>query len=183
MDHQMDQTECALSAFEAFYRRHAPGILASVRQHISSPEDAEDLLMEIFLAALQRQELICNMGGEMQLAWLRRVAHNKLVDFYRRTVRRLAVPIDEHMNVLHNQEQEPEFVVLRQEQYAWLHTHLNNLSEAQKEVLHLRFIGGLRCVEIAALLHKREGAIRMLLARALNSLRSHYEYQGKEIEL
>jgi len=41
-------------------------------------------------------------------------------------------------------------------------------------------VAGLRCVEIAQLQNKREGAVRMLLARALNSLRSLYEQQQKE---
>lgn len=178
----MDQSEFGAATFEELYHRHAPNILVSLRRHISSPEDAEDLLMEIFLAAFQRRETVCTMSDKMQLAWLRRVAHNKLVDFYRRTARKPMLPIDEHTNVLYNHEQEPEFVVIRQENYAWLQAHLHNLSAAQQEVVRLRFGRGLRCVEIAKLLNKREGAIRMLLARSLNMLRSFYDYEREEIE-
>lgn len=177
----MDQSEFGTSAFGELYRRHAPNILVSLRRHISSPEDAEDLLMEIFLAAFQRQTSVCTMSDEMQLAWLRRVAHNKLVDFYRRTARKPILPIDEHAHVLSNHEQEPEFVVIRQENYTWVQAHVKNLSSAQQEVMYLRFGRGLRCVEIAKLLNKREGAIRMLLARSLNTLRSFYKSQREEI--
>jgi RNA polymerase sigma-70 factor, ECF subfamily len=52
---------------------------------------------------------------------------------------------------------------------------LQRLSAVQQEVLQLRFIGGLRCTEIAVLLNKREGAIRSILSRALNGLRKYYE--------
>src|SRR5712671_1872271 len=52
------------------YQRYAPAILTYIRRHISSPEDAEDLLVEVFLAALERNNLLCLNEGE-QLAWLR----------------------------------------------------------------------------------------------------------------
>ena len=35
------------------YRKHAPGLLAYVRMHITSVEDAEDLVVEVFMAALE----------------------------------------------------------------------------------------------------------------------------------
>lgn len=178
----MDQSEFGGSAFETLYRRYAPNILVSLRRHVSSPEDAEDLLMEIFLAAFQRQDLLCRVDDTAQLAWLRRVAHNKLVDFYRRTARRPVVPLEEYTDQLYDDEQEPESVLIHQENVVWLQTHLQSLSEAQQEVLHLRFGGGLRCVEIAKLLNKREGAVRMLLARSLNALRSRYTRQKEGIE-
>jgi RNA polymerase sigma factor (sigma-70 family) len=58
---------------------------------------------------------------------------------------------------------------------AFLYKYLQHLSEIQQEVLQLRFIGGLRCTEIALLLKKREGTIRSILSRALNELRKYYE--------
>src|SRR5260370_34849449 len=65
------------------YQRHAPSILTYIRRHISSPEDAEDLLVEVFLAALEHNNMLCLNEGE-QLAWFRRVAHNNLIHSYRR---------------------------------------------------------------------------------------------------
>ncbi len=68
----------------------------------------------------------------------------------------------------------PEKLVIQREEAAYLRVYLQNLSQIQQEVLQLRFIGGLRCTEIAVLLHKREGAVRSILSRALNELRKHY---------
>ncbi len=50
------------------YQRYAPGILTYIRRHISSPEDAEDLLVEVFLAALERNNLLCLNEGEQLYA-------------------------------------------------------------------------------------------------------------------
>ncbi|HZR41762.1 MAG TPA: sigma factor-like helix-turn-helix DNA-binding protein [Ktedonobacteraceae bacterium] len=61
------------------------------------------------------------------------------------------------------------------EEYAHLHAHLEKLSPIQREALRLRFANGLRCSEIATVLGKRDGTVRVLLSRALNFLRSIYE--------
>jgi DNA-directed RNA polymerase specialized sigma24 family protein len=47
-------------------------------------------------------------------------------------------------------------------------------------VLQLRFGSGLRCTEIALVLNKSEGAVRMLLYRTIQTLRDVYASAGKE---
>jgi len=68
------------------YQRYAPELLLYIRRHVPSQEDAEDVLLEVFIAALENPRL-SDMRQQEQLAWLRRVAHNKFVDFLRRSVR------------------------------------------------------------------------------------------------
>jgi RNA polymerase sigma-70 factor (ECF subfamily) len=43
--------------------------------------NAEDLLLEVFVAALNNQHL-SHLGDEQQLAWLRRVARNKVIQLF-----------------------------------------------------------------------------------------------------
>jgi len=68
------------SPIARLYQHYWLTILASIRQHISSREDAEDILLEVFVAALESTSLL-TMGEKQQLVWLRRVAHNKCVDY------------------------------------------------------------------------------------------------------
>ncbi len=70
----------------ALYDRYASAILAFLGRHTTSPEDAEDLLVEVFLAALDKPDLT-SLSPEHQQAWLYRVASNKLVDHLRRVSR------------------------------------------------------------------------------------------------
>ena len=51
---------------------------------------------------------------------------------------------------------------------------LQRLPGLQQQVVHLRFVYGLRCQEITEVLGKKEGAVRKLLWRALNLVRSLY---------
>lgn len=79
---RLNETPAAL-----LYQRYAPAIFAYLRLHISIWEDAEDVLLEVFLAALEDDRLEAVPEDE-RLAWLRGVAHHKLVDYYRRHTRR-----------------------------------------------------------------------------------------------
>ena len=92
------------SSVAALYERHAATILLYIRRHVPSPEDAEDLLLEVFLAA-HRNQVLLTLSEEQQLAWLRRVAHNKFIDHHRRTARRVAVPLEEVVETMFDDEQ------------------------------------------------------------------------------
>src|SRR5258708_23402154 len=74
------------SAMGQLYQQHAPAIYAYVRLRVSSQEDAEDILLDIFAAALENPTFTLWPEGE-QLAWLRTVTRNKIVDWYRRANR------------------------------------------------------------------------------------------------
>ena len=165
------------SPIAALYEREALTIFAYILRRVSTREDAEDLLFEVFLAALE-YETIADLPEEKQRAWLLRVAHNKIVDHHRYTVRHLSVPLEDVTETLYGAEDmEPDQVYLQQEEYALLHTNLARLPALQQEIVHLRFTMGLRYAEIARLLNKREGAVRVLLSRSLHFLRTIYQHR------
>jgi RNA polymerase sigma factor (sigma-70 family) len=156
----------------ALYRSYAPALFAYIRHHTAASNDAEDILTEVFIGALRHD--LSNMSVDQQRAWLWTVARNKVNDYYRQVHRRPQVSLEALGETLEGGTT-PELMALQQEEVAFLHKYLQRLSVAQREVLQLRFIGGLRSTEIAVLLNKREGAIRSILSRALNELRKHYE--------
>src|SRR5579883_587658 len=164
------------------YERHAPALFAYLRQKTASREDAEDILAQVFVAAIE-QEAIAALSEREQVAWLWRVARNKSVDAYRRSRLRQGMDLEELTDLLYdeNEQHAPEQVSLRREEYARLHAHIARLSPLQQKTLHLRFANELRCSEIAQVLGKREVAVRVMLSRTLNFLRGLYEKdQGGE---
>jgi RNA polymerase sigma factor (sigma-70 family) len=163
----------------ALYERYATTVLTYLRRRLPSREDAEDLLLEVFLAAFERNSLM-GLAEEERSAWLRQVARNKLTDFYRRAGRRSSVALDGVEDLLYDEALDPEQVALRHEEERRLHLAIKQMPPAAQEVLRLRFANGLRCTQIAGMLGKREGAVRMTLSRALNLLRTLYEDAGEE---
>jgi len=156
------------------YRQHGPLIFAWLLKHAHSWEDAEDLLLEVFLAAFEQDRLLA-VQEEKRLAWLLSVAQHKLVDYYRLSGRRQQVPLDAVAATLEADEAlAPEALALRHEQHADLRAALQALPQTQREVVQLRFGEGLRCTQIATVLGKREGTVRILLWRALTFLRARY---------
>lgn len=76
---QQAEPEMHDSSDAALYDRYARIILAYVRLHTDLREDPEDLTLEVFLAALERDNLSA-LAEDEKLVWLTRVAHNKLID-------------------------------------------------------------------------------------------------------
>jgi RNA polymerase sigma-70 factor (ECF subfamily) len=145
-----------------------------VRRHVPLREDAEDIVLEVFLAALEQKGLAQRSEPE-QLAWLRHVAHHKFVDYHRRSTRRPAVPLEDAAEtLLTDEDAAPDHLAVRREEDVLLRERLIQLPENYQTVLQLRFANGLRCTEIAKHLNKSDGAVRMLLSRALNILRDIY---------
>jgi RNA polymerase sigma factor (sigma-70 family) len=163
------------SPIACLYESHATAIFAYLRRQTSSREDAEDILVEVFAAAVE-STAFRQMSEKEQVAWLWRVAHNKAVDAYRRSRLRQGLNLERIADVIYDDdERAPEQIALQREAYAHLHAHLKKLSPIQREAIRLRFVNGLRSSEIATVLGKRDGTVRVLLSRALNFLRTIYE--------
>lgn len=157
------------------YQRYAPAIFAYLHRHSSSLEDTEDLLLEVFLAALERSGFE-TLGAKQQEAWLWCVARNKMADHHRRRVRHEGVPLELALeDACEPDDKTPEMLLLQQEEYTHLQASIQQLPVLQQEIVRLRFVFGLRSAEIATVLHKSEGAVRVMLSRALKLLRTIYE--------
>ena len=156
------------------FRKYAPGLLTYARMRVSSPEDAEDLVVEVFVAALQQANFAALAEKEQQL-WLWRVTRNKVIDAYRRAKTRQNVTLEHTADDLFADEMSsPEYSALRQEDYMELYTHLQSLPPLQQQILRMRFGQDLSSREIAAMLGKQENAVRVTLSRSLNLLRNSY---------
>lgn len=162
------------------YTRFSVNILSYLCQQLASRQDAEDLLVEVFLAAHNHSEL-SGLSEERQLAWLRRVARNKVIDRYRHAALLTLLPLEQVIET-EDSALSPEQRAVQQENYRRLYSALEQLSPAQQQLIHLRYGNGLRLVAIADLLEKPEGSVRKMLARTLRQLRAIYEKTERGIQ-
>src|SRR5436305_2565084 len=169
------QDESAQLDSAVLYQRYAASIFAYLRLHTPSLEDAEDLLLEVFTAALEQDNLSW-LTDKQQFVWLRRVAQNKLVDRYRRSMHFSVLPLEQVIETLRVEETlTPEHLIVRREELEQLYAAIGKLPVLQQQVLQLRVGDGLHFAEIAVLLNKREEAVRKVFSRTLALLRTIYD--------
>lgn len=159
-------------ANRTLYDRFALPIFGHICRQLANKQDAEDLLVEVFLAAFNNENL-SGFPVERQLAWLMRVTKNKLIDHYRHLALLTLVPI-ELASEMEDATPTPEQYVQQQESYEGLYRALAQLVPLQRELIWLRYTKNMSYFEIGGILGKSEGAVRQLCARTLHQLRGIY---------
>ena len=149
------------------YTLYARALLGYLYHRLPSLTDAEDALAEVFLAALRAAT-----RGEMPgPGLLMTVARRQVAGFYRERRRE---PLTEEELQVQETLQDPEWMALRAEERAQLVALVAQLPSDQRDVLTLRFAGGLRSAEIAQLIGKTDEATRALLSRTIRRLRKEW---------
>jgi DNA-directed RNA polymerase specialized sigma24 family protein len=82
------------------YRSYAPALFEYIRNHTTASNDAEDILTEVFIGALQHD--LSEMSSDQQRAWLWTVARNKVNDYYRQVHRRPQISLEALRETLEN---------------------------------------------------------------------------------
>ncbi len=160
------------AAFGELYRRYLPRLYRYLRTRTGSEDDAADLVQQTFLKALDALPGYRDRGLPFA-AWLFRIARNVLTDAHRRqsTVAWDLLP----EALLPHAEEDPEALVVRREALTRLRALLVDLDADKRELLALRFAGGLSAREIAAIVGKSEAALKKQLSRVIQTLREEYD--------
>jgi len=156
-----------------FYDRHSQLIYTYIRRQVSNPQDAEDIMLEVFMAALATKNL-AKLGEEIQIAWLQRVARNKIIDIYRKHSHTTLLPLEKIQERL-DENLTPEQHAIQHETYKHLHHILNKLPSQQQQIIYLRFVEGLRFAEIGEIVNKSEVNVRSMVSRILHRLRACFD--------
>jgi len=152
-------------AFGELYSLYLDRIYRYVFYKVRNEMIAEDITEEVFIKAW-RSISSCKGKGRTFLPWLYRVAHNQVIDSYRK--RRTDVSLEtEELVEVRTTELRVEVSLECQE----LFKYISLLPHNQGQVITLKFIEGLSNREIGAAMDKSEGAIRVLQVRALATLR------------
>ncbi len=153
-----------LDTLAAIYDRYSPGIFRYALRLTGDPAHAEECTAETFsrfLAALK------NGGGPADhlQAYLYRIAHNWITDFYRRN------PLQDELTESLRSDQ-PDTVEAAEKQIARddIRRALKCLTPDQRQVVVLKFIEGWDNEEIAQALQKQVNAIKAIQHRAVEAL-------------
>jgi RNA polymerase sigma-70 factor (ECF subfamily) len=131
---------------------------------------AEDLTAQVFLKMLESIRT-GNAWNSSFSGWLYRIAHNLVIDHYRRRDRQPSVNIDDAPPAASGVEDPVETAEMNMDADR-LRAAIRRLTEEQSAVISLRFLEGYSIAEVAAMMDRSEGAIKALQYRAVASLRS-----------
>ena len=162
-------------ALSEIYRLFFKKIFRFVFFRVSHKETAEDLSEEVFIKAFAKLGSIHNHSAFE--GWLYQIARNSVIDYYRQ--KKTTVALEDVENTLEYESNVIDVVNLdlRQKQ---LVANLKLLGAEQQLVIKLKFFENLSNAEIAALLKKNEGAIRVIQHRALAKLQELIRNQNNE---
>lgn len=163
-------------AFGKLYDMYVDRVYRHIYYRVSSVADAEDLTQQVFLKAWQAINRYKRTASPF-LAWLMTISHNLVVDFYRTKKDKTYLEAEVTANDLASspeQVAEAHFVQQR------LRRAILQLRSEQQQVIMMRFVEGFSYAEIASSLRKSEGAIRVILHRAVVALRRILEREKKQ---
>jgi RNA polymerase sigma-70 factor (ECF subfamily) len=156
-------------ALGMLYDQYVDKIYTYIYHRVGSADIAEDLTGQVFVRMLEA----VRSGRAWQTSfsgWLYRIAHNLVIDYYRRNQRATFVDVDE-VTSLRSLDGDPLKSAESRVEMDRLRQALGSLTEEQVQVITLRFLEDLSIAEVAGIMDKTEGAIKALQYRAVLSLR------------
>ena len=163
IDEQREKENRLTNLYDEYFDKIARYIYV----HIGDRNEAENLAGEVFLKALESLKSYKERGIPMQ-AWLYRIAHNLVVDHLRKATKLKTVPID---TVQIESREDPVATAEKHIQMERVNEAMQKLTPEQREVVRLRFFGGLSSREVGAMLSKSDGAVREMQRAAIEKLR------------
>jgi len=153
-------------AFGDLYERHVSTIYRYIAYRVNDSHDARDMANEVFLKAWEALP-----GYRVRktpfLGWLYRIAHNLVIDHYR-SAHELE-PLDDR-DIWDDDRPVPEWQVIQQSEVERLARAIRQLPPDQQHAVILRYVEGLSSGEVANILGRSAGSVRVMLHRALKSL-------------
>jgi len=165
------------TAFGELYSIFLDRIYRYVFYQVRDKMTAEDLTEETFLKAWKGVKSYKGNGQSFS-SWLFRIAHNCVIDYFR--AKREDVVLEKQIIANDSDpEQELEVKLMQQE----LLQAISHLAPQQKQVIILKFMEELDNSEIAKIMQKRQGTIRVTQMRALAALRRILSEEREKCEL
>ena len=140
------------AAFNLLVDRYQSKVFTTIFLIVKDQDVAEDLLQDVFVKVLHT--FISdkyNEEGKFQ-PWLMRIAHNMAIDHFRKAKRYPTILLEDGSNLLNSlsfAEDSSEEQRIKEETLVWVRNLIDELPEAQKEVVIMRHYLDMSFQEIA----------------------------------
>ena len=165
--------------FSKIYDEYIGKIYRFIFLKVNSQEVAEDLTSETFLKGWEsfREN---HQNIENPTAFLYQIARNLVIDFYREKGKTRSIPA-ENVKIIDPRINIEEKAALNSD-LEQIRANLASLKEDYQEVIIWHYLDDLSVPEIAKILDRPEGTVRVMLHRGLNALRESINSEQRTIE-
>jgi RNA polymerase sigma-70 factor (ECF subfamily) len=154
------------AAYTELYDLFFDRIYRFIYFRVGHKEVAEDVAEEVFIKAFKSLHSL--QDSEKFEAWLYQIARNRIIDYYRS--KKQIIPLEEVEHTLEYETNVVDVVDLEAQQKIFIKL-LKELTDEQQMVIKLKFLEDLDNGQIAALIDKNEGAVRVIQHRAIARLK------------
>ena len=168
----VDRIQAKREMFIEIYQKYRPSIFNYIFYRVGDPELADDLTSDVFVRMVDKY-MLHTQNGRPIAPWLYAIARNLVIDHHRRVGRIGWLSLSDQTPA--GDTSNPVRQVEMQTMEECLMEALEYLTEEQRQVILLKFIGRRTNQEIGNELGKPEGAIKSLQHRALTGLRRALE--------
>jgi RNA polymerase sigma-70 factor (ECF subfamily) len=166
-------------AFGELYKRYVGQIYTYIYYRTGDPFDAEDLTARVFMRAMHHIRSYRDRGLPFS-AWLYRIAHNLVANWYRDNSRRQEISL-EKIALSHFSADYPENVLVQNQEREILLAVIRRLPAERQQLLIMKFVERFSNAEIGQIMGRTEGAIKSLYRRTLLALRDEVDELGEGI--
>lgn len=143
------------SCFEQLIHRHKNKVFAYISLYIRDQALAEDIFQDTFLKVIQSVKAGKYYDNGKFLSWVMRIAHNLIIDHFRRVKQMNTISNDNYESDLFNSkrfaEDSVEDDMIKSQIHKDVRRMISLLPDDQREVIILRHYAGLSFKEIADL--------------------------------
>lgn len=165
-----------LALFEPLYRKYVGQVYSFALYELRDRHAAEDATEQVFLQALNGLARFRERGvdgASTFRVWLFRIARNVISNEQRRRRRRPDVPLE--LADAMAAPDDPAAAIARRSETAVVLQSVARLPDERRRALVLRFVEEMSSAEIGAILGRSEGAVRVLIHRALRQVARELE--------
>ena len=171
----VEAAQADLARFEALYRKYLAQVYNYAFYELRDHHEAEDVTERTFLAALtnlarfeERARPADGDGASTFKVWLFQIARNAVAERRRATQRHPQTGLEAAANVAAAVDLEAD--VARDDAVAAAWRAVARLPDDRRRAVVLRFVDEMSTAEIAGVLGRSEGAVRVLIHRALRTV-------------
>lgn len=157
------QRDFVTRIYEKFYTP----MLNRANAMVSNPDDAEELVQDVFSDIIHRVDQVMNVERKKLPAYLLSAVKYRAFSYYKKQKKAVFDDIEsEDIELLADENSLPEELFIKNEAVAELRSALEKIPEKYKNMLEFKYILGLSDSEIGARFGISETAVRSCIARA-----------------